>query len=318
MGLNRFQLVGGTLANVLTVNQTRNITLADNLPDDSGIHHILAELQMRIADRVDEPLFHSAVPLDGRTSVVRTRETNLGNILADAVRAYYNTDIALINSGSLRCDRIIDAGVISVKDMIGVYHRPLPVHDAKTQLCGLPLLNAAADILPFDNPFVVKRLRGRTVAEALENAVCDIIDGRFFQVSGITFRVDRQAPVGSRVHAVRLAPGHTSGAPTSPTAAMVPLDGEGEYTVSMTAFIAEGFDGYTLFKGVPTLIDEEGGMTDSSLFLQVFRRNTHDVYGREPGDRARAAIILGKAPGGLPFVSPSVQGRIRYIRRGVS
>ncbi|KAF8556688.1 hypothetical protein OG21DRAFT_1520959 [Imleria badia] len=239
------------------IHQTRNLTLAHDLPDDSGIHHILAELQTRVADSVDKPLFHSAVPLDGRTSVIRTRETNLGNMLADAVRAYYNTDIAFTNSGSLRCDRIIDAGVVAVKDMI--------------------------DILPFDNPFVVKRLRGRSVAEALENAVCDIVDGRFFQVSGVTFNVDPQAPVGSRVHAVHLAPGHTCGAPTSPTAAMVPLDGEGEYTVSMTTFIAEGFDGYTLFKDVTTLIDEERAMTDSLLFLQVFRRNTHEVYERESG-----------------------------------
>jgi 5'-nucleotidase len=244
---------------VSTVNQTRNITLGDDLPDDNGIHHILAELQVRIADTIDKPLFHSAVPLDGRTSAVRTGETNIGNMLADAVRAYYNTDIIFTNSGSLRCDRIIDAGVITVKD----------------------LLNTATDILPFDNPFVVKRIRGRTVAEALENAACDIIDGRFFQVSGITFNIDRHAPVGSRVHAVYHAPGHTCGAPAA-LVPKVPLDGDGEYTVSMVAFIAEGSDGYTLFKDVPTLVDEGGAMTDSSLLLQVFRvrRNTHDVYGR--------------------------------------
>ena len=76
-----------------------------------------------MADTIDKPLFHSAVHLDGRASVVRTGETNIGNMLADAVRAYYNTDIAFINSGSLRCDRIIDAGVITVKDMISACRR---------------------------------------------------------------------------------------------------------------------------------------------------------------------------------------------------
>ncbi|KAG6372705.1 5'-nucleotidase [Boletus reticuloceps] len=285
---------GEALLECIRVTQTRNIALENDLPDDSGMHDILAELHARMADAVDMPLFHSAVPLDGRTSVVRTEETNVGNMLADAVRAYYNTDIAFINSGSLRCDRVIDAGVITVKDMIGAYHY----------------------ILPFDNQFVVKRLRGRAIAEALENAACDIIDGRFFQVSGIAFNIDTQAPVGSRVHRVYLAPGHTCGAPTS-SASKFPLDGDGEYTVSMVAFIAKGFDGYTLFKDVPTLIDEEGAMRDSSLLLQVFRRKTHDIYERESAasiDRARAAIILGGTPDGLPFVSPSVQGRIRYTR----
>ena len=167
---------------------------------------------------------------------------------------------------------------------------------------------------------MVKRLRGRIIAEALENAACDIIDGRFFQISGITFNIDRQAPVGSRVHDVYHAPGHTCGT-AAPPAPKVPLDGDGEYTISVIAFIAEGFDGYTLFKDAPILVDEEGAMTDSSLLLQVFRRNTHDVYERESGvsiDRAQAAIILGRTADGLPFVSPSVQGRIRYIRRCTS
>lgn len=49
-----------------TVHQTRDITLADNLPDDSGIHTILTKLQTRIADTVSKPLFHATVPLDGR------------------------------------------------------------------------------------------------------------------------------------------------------------------------------------------------------------------------------------------------------------
>ena len=60
------------------------------------------------------------------------------------------------------------------------------------------------------------------------------------------------------------APGHTCGAPAAPVP-KAPLDGDGEYTVSMIAFIAEGFDDYMLFRGVPMIVvDEEGAMTDSS------------------------------------------------------
>lgn len=85
------------------------------------MHYIVGEIQTHIADMVDKPLFHSAVPLDGPTSVVWTEETNM---LPDAVRAFYNTDVAFINWGSLRCDRVIDAGVLTVKDMIGACRRP--------------------------------------------------------------------------------------------------------------------------------------------------------------------------------------------------
>lgn len=94
------------------------------VPDDSGMQAILTDIQSNIATAVDEPLFYTSVPLEGRMSVIRTEETNLGNMVADAVRAYYNTDIAFMNSGSLRCDRIVEAGVVTVKDVIGGFHSP--------------------------------------------------------------------------------------------------------------------------------------------------------------------------------------------------
>lgn len=72
---------------------------------------------------VRHPLLHTQVPLEGRSSIIRSRETNLGNMLADAVRAFYDTDIAFINSGGIRCDRIIAAtnehNPLKAKDIIG-------------------------------------------------------------------------------------------------------------------------------------------------------------------------------------------------------
>ncbi|KAF9236777.1 Metallo-dependent phosphatase-like protein [Melanogaster broomeanus] len=278
------------------VFQMPNISVAEDVPDDNGVREILDHLRTNIAAAVDSPLFYTTAPLDGRTSVIRTEETNIGNMVADAVRAYYNADIAFINSGSLRCDRIIEAGVVTVKDVI--------------------------EIVPFDNTFVVKRLSGRTIITALENAACDVIDGRFLQVSGISFCIESHQPAGSRIHGVYLAPDHTCGAPT-PSALKMPLDDDNEYTVAMVAFIAEGFDDYTLFKDTPTLVGEEGGMSDSSLLMQVFQGNAHtaelDKVHEDQTDvsirRARAAIIVGTTAHGLPLVNPSVQGRIKYIRR---
>ncbi|KAF9029388.1 hypothetical protein BDP27DRAFT_1375565 [Rhodocollybia butyracea] len=43
----------------------------------------------------------SAVSLDERGAIIRTSEANLGNLLADAARAYYNIDIAFVDSGAL-------------------------------------------------------------------------------------------------------------------------------------------------------------------------------------------------------------------------
>lgn len=89
----------------------------------SEVPSILASVQENVMNAVRHPLLHTQVPLDGRSSVIRSSETNLGNMLADAVRAFYDTDIAFINSGGVRCDRIIAAtdekSALKAKDIIG-------------------------------------------------------------------------------------------------------------------------------------------------------------------------------------------------------
>ncbi|RHZ69813.1 hypothetical protein CDV55_107029 [Aspergillus turcosus] len=81
----------------------------------------LAGTPWRVGSVVRKPLLYTTTPLDGRCSVIRSSETNLGNMRADAYRAYYGADIALVNSGSIRCDRIIEpaSSPLRVKDIIG-------------------------------------------------------------------------------------------------------------------------------------------------------------------------------------------------------
>lgn len=114
---------------------------------------------------------------------------------------------------------------------------------------------------------MVKRLSGNTIAGALENAACDIVDGRFFQVSGVMFSIDALAPVGARIHGLYLAPpGHhlnaCIGDPTQTQSPAPPLKvllrAEETYTVAMVAFIAEGFDGYTLSETYSVSLTRKG------------------------------------------------------------
>lgn len=41
---------------------------------------------------------------------IRSRETNYGNFVTDLIRAYYDVDAAILNSGSVRCDMLIPPG----------------------------------------------------------------------------------------------------------------------------------------------------------------------------------------------------------------
>lgn len=53
--------------------------------------------------------------LEGRLKFVRTRETNLGNLVTDIMRKYMKADVALLNSGTLRSDCVHEAGVFKMK-----------------------------------------------------------------------------------------------------------------------------------------------------------------------------------------------------------
>jgi hypothetical protein len=55
-----------------------------------------------MGQRMQEVIGLSATDLDGRFEAVRTRESNLGNLVCDVFRTAMGADVVLLNSGSLR------------------------------------------------------------------------------------------------------------------------------------------------------------------------------------------------------------------------
>ena len=74
-------------------------------------HHIEAHCRVWLSQVIGE----TATDLDGRFATVRSRESNLGNWVADIWRAGARADIALLNSGTLRSDCIHPAGQLTMK-----------------------------------------------------------------------------------------------------------------------------------------------------------------------------------------------------------
>ena len=91
------------------------------------------------------------------------------------------------------------------------------------------------NVLPFNNYIVAIRLNGKEIKATLEHGVSAIEknEGRFPQVSGLTFTYNASAPVGSRVGEILIA-GNA-------------IDPGREYTVATNDFLAAGGDGYTAF-----------------------------------------------------------------------
>ncbi len=156
--------------------------------------------------------------LDSRRNMVRTVETTMGNLIADAMRDATGADIAIMNGGGIRGDRTYGAGAkLTRRDML-------------TEL-------------PFGNVTVLTELPGSQVLLALENGVGQVEKGagRFAQVSGLTFTMDPTAPAGSRVSEVMVG-----GAA---------LEADKVYKVAVNDYILGGGDGYDALGGGKIVTD---------------------------------------------------------------
>lgn len=86
----------------------------------------------------------TASPLDGRFAVVRTQESNLGNLLTDIARLATGGELVMINSGTLRSDSVHD-GALKNKDLLSI----LPMMD---EMCVLEITGAPRQhLLYFEN-----------------------------------------------------------------------------------------------------------------------------------------------------------------------
>ena len=214
------------------------LPITSALPDDPKTRDVIAGYETRLGTALDAVVGTARVPLDGVAARLRSSETNLGDLVADAIRLDANADIALFNSGSIRGNRVFPAGPLTRRTLV--------------------------EIQPFDNVICTLALPGRVVLEALNHGVSRLptVDGRFPQVSGLTMAVDQNAPVGDRVRDVRV-----NGQP---------LDPNKTYTVAISDYTLKEGDGYTMFKGQPLRVAPEAGHMISSV-LEQYIAATRDI-----------------------------------------
>ncbi|KAL4908101.1 hypothetical protein BDW74DRAFT_174797 [Aspergillus multicolor] len=279
---------GAVLGSTVKLRQYTDIQTAFAEPQlPTQVVEILRGIHDRVGKLVQKPLLHSAVPIDGRNHNNRCQETNMGNMLADAIRAFYNTDIGLFNSGGIRSDQIL----------------------RETMADGEPLLvRDIINICPFSNGILVKELPGSIIRLALENSVSDMhTDGRFLQVSRLRIVASWRRPEWSRVVDVLFE---------RPDGSLEPLEPDRTYTVAMPSFIAQGYDGFSWFAELQTIVGEEAAMTDVGLLLAIFgHEEPHDADVHTVGiDRARVETVVGLNPeDSLPIVRPVVEDRIKFV-----
>jgi len=191
------------------------------IPDEPGTAAVVASFESKLGVELDAVVGTIRVPLDADTVRLRAGETNLGNLFADAMRAAAAADVAIVNSGSIRGDRVYPAGPLTRRTLLEIH--------------------------PFGSVVCKVAISGRTLLEALNHGVARMpaTAGQFPQVSGLTMRVEAAAPAADRVRDVRV--GGT------------PLDPARTHTVAITDYQLSGGDGYVMFKGERVLVGPESG-----------------------------------------------------------
>lgn len=198
-------------------------------PEFAAVYRKYANLLAELS----KPVGRSSVQLDARSAENRTRETNVGNLVADSFKKALAADVGLMNGGSIRADELIPAGQIDVRDVLS--------------------------ILPFKNKLVKIEVTGATLKAALEHGVSRTAPGAepggFPQVSGIQFSFDASKSPGSRVSDVKV-----NGQPLNETR---------KYTIATSTFLAlDGGDGYTMLQGSTVIPTPE--TIDSDALKRMF------------------------------------------------
>ena len=208
------------------------------ISEDPATVQLVEKLSSSLRSKLEKPIGYTAVPLDGRFTMVRTRETNLGNFVCDLMRFYYNADCTIMASGTIRGDQIYLPGVLRLKDIMTCF--------------------------PFEDPVVVIKVKGKAILEALENAVSLVpaLEGRYPQVSNIFFEYDPRLPAGHRILWTDIGDD--------------PLNLEKEYVLATRGYMGRGKDGYDSLlvrsEGgeAEELVSEENGILISMILRQYF------------------------------------------------
>lgn len=193
-----------------------------SVPENPTIKAIVDGYNNQLKGKLSVVVGKALVALDGERADVRTKETNLGNYIADWMRISTGADIAFENGGSIRIS--VPAGDVTVGSIFGV--------------------------LPFDNFLVVLEIKGSILKDALENSVSVYPAqlGGFLQVSGFSFTFDPSKPVGSRVVSI--------------TKDGKPMNMDATYKLCTADFTAAGGDGYAMLKGIKIVYTSGEWMRD--------------------------------------------------------
>ena len=200
----------------------------------------------RVVGKTDFPLnvYKTGESKQSHDQMSRFGENILCNLVTDALKFYGDSDVTIMNAGSVRED--INEGNITYQEVINT--------------------------MPFSNDVLVKQISGQDILDALEFGVRTFpsATSRFPQVSGITYKIDISIPtsvVVDKDEAFVNVTGERRVYDVKVNGAA--LDAKKNYTLSTNSFIINGGDGYSMFGKHKEVLKTSVGVDNEVLLKYI-------------------------------------------------
>lgn len=212
----QYFIKGKYVATVIKMDITQQTPADPKVTEHIAFHYSELDKQLK------EVVCHlDSDSLDVTFSSIRSKEAAIGNFLADLMRKEHQADCAVINSGTLRADKVYNTGPLLQGDI--------------------------EDILPFLTAVCLAELTGEQLIQVLENSVSKLpaLEGRFLQVAHIDFHFDLSKPAGMRVKRDTVIVDKK------------PIDLTRRYKMACSGFVMKGKEGFDVLNETVHLIDVE-------------------------------------------------------------
>jgi len=206
-------------------------SINEHIEPCAAMTKLVNELSADFLSEISKPIGVIHCDLDTRFERIRSRESASMNLICDIIRNAYSVDVALLCGGGIRSDTVHKKGRVTYADIL--------------------------DLSPFQDPIVVKRVKGATIIEAVQHSLSNLpkLDGRFAHVSsGVSYVYDSRIAGDDRlvsVHGIEL---------------------EKMYTIASREYWMNGGDGFECLQRAENevIVDHESGLPISVLLRNFF------------------------------------------------
>lgn len=178
-----------------------------NVTPDPTIQKFVQALKANLPQDFFAPLIILEEPLDSRRSQIYSKQTSMGTLITNALKKQLGTEVAIINSGSIRGDHLYPKGATLSQETINKE-------------------------LPFEDSVMTGTISGKQLKQWIENSLNEIEhpNGSFLQTAGISYSLDKKAPKGKRAQGIKI-----NGKP---------LELKKNYTIATVDYLTSGKDGF--------------------------------------------------------------------------